>query len=53
MEGAIALCLFLIWCNVLIYRVCGKSDVEEDPCDQCVRLSECDGVDEDCPRRRK
>lgn len=53
MEQATAFCLLLIWFNILIRRVCGKPDVEEDPCETCVRLSECDGVDEDCPRRRK
>ena len=27
--------------------------VEEDPCDTCLRWSECNGVDEQCPLRRK
>lgn len=27
--------------------------IEEDPCDTCLRWSECNGVDEGCPLRRK
>ena len=27
--------------------------VEEDPCDTCLRWSECNGVDEQCPLRMK
>jgi hypothetical protein len=28
-----------------------ESQEEEHPCDTCVRWGECNGVDEDCPRR--
>lgn len=27
--------------------------VEDDPCETCLRWSECNGVDEQCPLRRK
>ena len=27
--------------------------MKPDPCDTCVRWSECNGVDDDCPRKEK
>lgn len=30
-----------------------KENTAKDYCEHCVRWSECNGVDEDCPRRSK
>lgn len=30
---------------------CSRQEEQEDPCDKCLRWSECNGVDEDCPWR--
>jgi len=43
---------FIIYCEVkgLHGKPEGKNE-QEDPCDTCVRWSECNGVDKECPRR--
>lgn len=30
---------------------CSRQEEQEYPCDKCLRWSECNGVDEDCPWR--
>ena len=30
---------------------CARQEEQEDPCEKCLRWSECNGVDEDCPWR--
>lgn len=30
---------------------CSRQEEKEHPCDTCLRWSECNGVDEECPRR--
>ena len=30
---------------------CARQEEQEDPCSWCLRWSECNGVDEDCPWR--
>lgn len=31
---------------------CARQEEQEDPCEKCLRWSECNGVDEDCPWRK-
>lgn len=31
---------------------CSRQEEKEHPCETCVRWSECNGVDDDCPRRK-
>lgn len=30
---------------------CAREEEREDPCHDCLRWDECNGVDDDCPRR--
>ncbi len=41
----------IAWLASKAVRIRGdtQEDQEEDPCEKCLRWSECNGVDEDCP----
>lgn len=50
--------LALLWLPAVIVWACCKvsgdcaREEEEHPCASCVRWSECNGVDDECPRRK-
>lgn len=50
--------LALLWLPAMIAYACcrisgdcARVEEKDDPCDSCLRWDECNGVDEDCPRR--
>ena len=53
----IAILLFLAivivsaWACLIVADNLSRQDEKEDPCNSCLRWSECNGVDENCPRR--
>lgn len=51
----IGLALFAIWACCRVSGECAREEEnrkpKEDPCETCLRWEECNGVDQDCPRR--
>ena len=41
-----------VWFVLWGYKVPKEPEEEENPCDTCTRWYECNGVDEECPRRK-
>lgn len=61
-DAAFVAALGIVFLDLLIrYNVAGvdekseqeKKQAHEEPCETCVRWSECNGVDEQCPRRKE
>ena len=46
------ICLAVVLACCKVSGDCARLEEQAHPCDTCVRWSECNGVDENCPRRR-
>ena len=42
----------VVWACCKVSADCTREEEEEHPCANCLRWSECNGVDDDCPIRR-
>lgn len=56
MTIAIIACVVLVVVTVFacckVSGECSRKEEQADPCVNCVRWSECNGVDNDCPWRK-
>jgi hypothetical protein len=54
-EAVIIICLLVgigaVAVTLACCKVSAKVEAQEDPCDSCLRWSECNGVDGECPWR--
>lgn len=56
MVVAFMLTVVAVLVGLMLWILCKAAKdtfAEEDPCDTCLRWSECNGVDEECPRRKR
>ena len=47
-----AIILLIVAACCKVSGVCSRQEEDNHPCGFCVRWEECNGVDEDCPRRK-
>lgn len=49
--ACVVLVVVTVWSCCKVSGNCSRQEEQADPCVNCVRWSECNGVDKDCPWR--